>query len=115
MAWNWQGDSTLPERLDIAYRLRLDRWQGQERLQLDLVALRASGGDEVVLQRCERTYWCQRQGELLLIRNAAGEELRIALTQALGADELDEEHPCLVHPYVRGLARDAAQALGLIA
>jgi single-stranded-DNA-specific exonuclease len=115
MAWNWQGDSTLPERLDIAYRLRLDRWQGQERLQLDLVALRASGGDEVVLQRCERTYWCQRQGELLLIRNAAGEELRIALTQALGAVELDEEHPRLVHPYVRGLARDAAQALGLIA
>jgi single-stranded-DNA-specific exonuclease len=115
MAWNWQGDSTLPERLDIAYRLRLDRWQGKERLQLDLVALRASGGDEVVLQRCERTYWCQRQGELLLIRNAAGEELRIALTQALGAIELDEEHPRLGHPYVRGLARDAAQALGLIA
>ncbi|MFM8605876.1 MAG: single-stranded-DNA-specific exonuclease RecJ [Cyanobium sp.] len=125
MAWRWAGGTSLPERLDIAYRLRLDRWQGQERLQLDLVALRASGGDEVVLQRQSRTYWCRRQGESLLIRNAAGEELCVALPLALDASsgensagkesQSGHRHPALAHPYVRGLARDAAQALGLIA
>jgi single-stranded-DNA-specific exonuclease len=135
MAWRWTGGTALPERLDIAYRLRLDRWQGEERLQLELVALRASGGDEVVLQRRARTYWCRRQGESLLIRNAAGEELCLTLALALeacaldacagdgsagvasvrDAGELGASHPALAHPYVRGLARDAAQALGLIA
>jgi single-stranded-DNA-specific exonuclease len=115
MAWRWQGETSLPERLDIAYRLRLDRWQGAERLQLELVALRASGGDEVVLQRRQRTYWCRRQGESLLIRNAAGEELCMALPLALDAREGCDRHPSLEHPYVRELARDAAQALGLIA
>ncbi|MFM7674712.1 MAG: single-stranded-DNA-specific exonuclease RecJ, partial [Synechococcus sp.] len=113
MAWNWQGGSTLPARLDIAYRLRLDRWQGQERLQLDLVALRASGGDEVVLQRSERTYWCRRQGEGILIRNAAGEELLSLPDGRLTAGESGPEHA--EHPYLRTLAREAAMALGLVA
>jgi single-stranded-DNA-specific exonuclease len=85
--------------VDVAYRLRLDHWQGQERLQLELVALRPSAG-EVVLQRRNRTYWCRRQGADLVIRNAAGEELR------RGLDSPD-------HPYVRSLVLEAAMALGM--
>jgi len=108
MGWRWQGETNLPALLDVAYRLRLDSWQGEERLQLELVGLRAStggafDGGEVVLQRHNRTYWCRREGAGLVVRNAAGDEL----TSAEGASH--------DHPYVRALMQDAALALGLVA
>ncbi len=108
MGWRWQGSATLPARVDVAYRLRLDQWQGEERLQLELVGLRAShtgaGGEgEVVLQRRNRTYWCRRRGSGLVVRNAAGDEL---------CSDLASDH---AHPYVRTLMQDAAIALGLVA
>ena len=108
MGWRWQGEANLPSLVDVAYRLRLDNWQGQERLQLELVGLRASatqacGSTEVRLQRRDRTYWCRREGTGLVVRNAAGEEL----SGAEGANH--------AHPYVRALMQDAAIALGLVA
>ncbi|MEY4800272.1 MAG: Single-stranded-DNA-specific exonuclease RecJ, partial [Cyanobacteriota bacterium] len=108
MGWRWQGETNLPALLDVAYRLRLDSWQGEERLQLELVGLRASAGGavdggEVVLQHHNRTYWCRREGAGLVVRNAAGDEL----TSAEGASH--------DHPYVRALMQDAALALGLVA
>ena len=109
IAWRWSGSWTLPPELDVAYHLRLNRWQGEERLQLELVALRASTGDALVLQRRERSYWVRRDGDTLVIRNAAGEELRGHPV----ADGLRADHPQADHPYVRSLLQDAAMALGL--
>ncbi|MEB3322062.1 MAG: DHHA1 domain-containing protein, partial [Synechococcaceae cyanobacterium] len=109
IAWRWQGAEEEPGgTVDVAYRLRRDRWQEQDRLQLDLVALRASSGDEVVLQRRGRTYRCSLRGDELVIRNAAGEE-RVA---PLGGAPAEGDDP---HPYVQGLVREAAIALGLSA
>jgi single-stranded-DNA-specific exonuclease len=105
MGWRWQGSADLPAWVDVAYRLRLDRWQGQERLQLELVGLRGCGDPEsqgeVRLQRCGRSYWCRRQGNGVVVRNAAGEELLSSSTPE--------------HPYLRALLQDAALALGLAA
>jgi len=117
IAWRWQGQGSVPEWVDVAYRLRLNRWQGQESLQLELVGLRCSGPGEVLLLRRERTYWCRRQGEGLLIRNDAGEELLrplpattgTALTKDSRGTEAEE------HPYIRALLQEAAVALGLVA
>ncbi|MGB5135356.1 MAG: single-stranded-DNA-specific exonuclease RecJ [Prochlorococcaceae cyanobacterium] len=106
IGWRWQGEAQLPRWLDVAYRLRLDRWQERERLQLELVGVRASavgehGDGEVMLQRGERVYWCRREGEAMVIRNAAGEELHSGTSPD--------------HPYLRALLQDAAMALGLAA
>ncbi|MEX1317363.1 MAG: single-stranded-DNA-specific exonuclease RecJ [Synechococcaceae cyanobacterium] len=106
IGWRWRGEARLPRWLDVAYRLRLDRWQEQERLQLELVGLRPSalgehGDAEVMLQRGDRLYWCRRLGEGLVIRNAAGEELHSGSSPE--------------HPYLRALLQDAATALGLAA
>ncbi|MCU0528228.1 MAG: single-stranded-DNA-specific exonuclease RecJ [Cyanobium sp. Prado107] len=106
IGWRWQGDAQLPRWLDVAYRLRLDRWQERERLQLELVGVRPSavgehGDGEVMLQRGERFYWCRREGEAMVIRNAAGEELHSGSSPD--------------HPYLRALLQDAALALGLAA
>lgn len=106
IGWRWQGEAQLPRRLDVAYRLRLDRWQERERLQLELVGVRPSalgesGEAEVTLQRGQRIYWCRRQGTGVVIRNAAGEELHSGSSPD--------------HPYLRALLQDAATALGLAA
>ena len=115
MAWRWQGEALPSGTVDVAYHLRLDRWQGQERLQLELVSLRPRQGEEVVLQRRDRTYWCRRDGESLVIRNAAGEERRLKTLQS--ADDLGAagslgsargESPAL-----QRLFQEAAMALGL--
>lgn len=103
MAWRWQGETELPAEVDVAYRLRLNRWQGEERLELELVAVRAASSGGVMLRRRERTYWCSRHNDGLIIRNAAGEEVRSGL------------HDDHAHPYLRALVRDAAMALGLSA
>ena len=105
IAWRWQGEGPIPALVDVAYRLRCDHWQGEERLQLELVGLRPSGGPEVVLRRQERTYWCSRLGETIRIRNETGAEL---VAPCGGTGE-----PADRHPYVRGLVAEAALALGL--
>ncbi|KEF42697.1 MAG: single-stranded DNA-binding protein [Cyanobium sp. CACIAM 14] len=111
IAWRWQGPGQWDGPVDVAYRLRRDEWQGVERFQLDVEAIRCSGTEEVVLQRRDRTYWCRRQGDTLVIRNAAGEELRSPV-RAVAAERgvLEDGH----HPYVQGLLRDAAMALGMV-
>jgi len=102
IGWRWPGDpGQLPRCVDVAYRLQRNIWQGQERLQLELLGLRASAGDEVVLARQQRLYWCRREGAGLVVRNAAGEELH--------SDSQPE------HPYLRALLQDAAMALGVMA
>jgi single-stranded-DNA-specific exonuclease len=102
IGWGWQGDGPLPDLVDVSYRLRLDRWQGQERLQLELAGLRPADGDgEVVLQRHQRRYWCRRELNDVVVRNAEGDEIRSA-----DADN---------HPYVQSLLQEAATALGLVA
>jgi single-stranded-DNA-specific exonuclease len=112
MAWRWEGELPLPRKVDVAYRLRQDAWQGQERLLLDLVAIRPShhSEDGVVLLRGDRLYRCALQGEGLVIRNAAGQEVRSNLTW-----EGSWAHPQSdgAHPYLRSLFQEAVMALGL--
>ena len=131
MAWRWTGEDPALGLVDVAWRLKLDHWQGEERLQLEVVGLRPRGGDEVVLRHRRRSYWCRRQGEHLLIRNAAGEELQVSLATVLepgeagsggsgsggapGAEANGATAEANRRAYVRGLAREAAHALGLSA
>lgn len=98
----------------MAFHLRLNRWQGKEQLQLELRGLRVSSSDTLVLQRRERRYHVRRDGDALVIRNAAGEELR-GRPGADRAGELEAEHPQAGHPYVRSLLQEAAMAMGLTA
>ena len=103
IGWRWSDDEALPELVDVAYRLRRDRWQGEERIQLELVAVRSGGSGEVVLLRRDRSYHCRREGDAVLIRNAEGREV------CARPDDEDQ------HPYLRRLLQDAALALGLSA
>lgn len=107
IAWRWQGEGAVPAVVDVAFRLRLNHWQGEERLQLEVVGLRESGGGEVLLQRRQRAYWCRVEAEELRIRNASGEEMGVPLHETNVQGER--------HPYVQGLIDEATLALGLVA
>jgi single-stranded-DNA-specific exonuclease len=96
------------------------------------VGLRPSSGDTVVLMRRQRTYWCQKEGDGVLIRNDAGEQIRAQNQEWLEASQQNgtEENGTkqdgteqtgkqrasgTSHPYLQALFRDAAVALGLTA
>jgi len=40
IAWRWGSYCPLPERLDIAYKLKLNEWQGNTTIQLELVGVK---------------------------------------------------------------------------
>jgi single-stranded-DNA-specific exonuclease len=94
--------------VDVAFRLRCDRWQGEERLQLEVVGIRPGGAEEVMLQRGERTYRCRREADRLVIVNGAGEAFTAPLPgpAAPAAGEA-------THPYLQSLVQEAAVALGM--
>lgn len=109
IAWRWQGDpGQLEGPVDVAFRLRCDRWQGEERLQLEVVGIRPGGAEEVMLQRGERTYRCRREADRLVIVNGAGEAFTAPLPgpAAPAAGEA-------THPYLQSLVQEAAVALGM--
>lgn len=114
IAWRWGGGETLPKEVDVAFQLRLNRWNGTEQLQLELAALRASSGDTLLLERSNRHYWVSRDGDALVIRNAAGDELRGQPDEATSGG-FHSNHPNNDHPYVQALLQDAAMAMGLAA
>lgn len=40
IAWRWGEYCPLPSRIDIAYKLKLNEWQGQQSVELELVGVR---------------------------------------------------------------------------
>ncbi|NJN86593.1 MAG: single-stranded-DNA-specific exonuclease RecJ [Leptolyngbyaceae cyanobacterium SL_7_1] len=48
MAWRWGGYCPLPERVDVAYRLRLNEWNGTRSVEVELVGVRPAGEAAVV-------------------------------------------------------------------
>ncbi|MBD2091113.1 single-stranded-DNA-specific exonuclease RecJ [Microcoleus sp. FACHB-1515] len=40
IAWRWAEFMPLPDRVDVAYKLRLNEWNGQKSIELELVGLR---------------------------------------------------------------------------
>ena len=59
IAWRWDPSIHVPDRCDVAYRISVNRWQGEQRLQLELKAIRHSS-DAVMLQRGLKTYVAQQ-------------------------------------------------------
>jgi single-stranded-DNA-specific exonuclease len=116
MAWRWEGAEPLPPKVDVAYRLRQDSWQGQQRLLVELEAIRPShqadhqGEHVVVLLRGDRHYRCALRDKDLVIRNGAGQELCSSLTWegSLASPQIAGQHP-----YVQSLFQEAVMALGL--
>ena len=111
IAWRWQPSQPLPAIVDVAYRISLNRWQGEAKLQLEIQALREhhAGLD---LHRGLGVYRCTSPDAATVeIENPSGERLS-GLVNRNGVFETEDSRAG--HPYVADLIRDACIGLGLL-
>ena len=127
IAWRRGDDFPLPERVDVAYKLTENEWQGNVTIELSIVGIRpaeaiaptAKVKQPVQIQYGDRTYTCgywQREGVWeLRIRNSEGNVL-VAVegeTQGLlGRSREEAKSVDLTKPFFRGLLEEAKAALG---
>ena len=110
IAWRWPMHQPVPERCDVAFQIGMNRWQGEDRLQLDVKALRQHSSS-VALQRGQQTYLAQRLGPSgLKLRNGEGDELE---AQLINNGQLVCSDRRANHPQVRQLLEEACLGLGL--
>jgi len=83
IAWRWDSSTHVPEQCDVAYRISVNRWQGEQRLQLEMKAIRLHS-DSVMLQRGLRNYVAKRTSTSgFTLTNCDGRSLQA---------EIDENH-----------------------
>jgi single-stranded-DNA-specific exonuclease len=139
VAWRWGEYFPLPDRLDIAYKLRENTWRGQTTIEMELVSTRlpASSTDtpaaaiNVPLTNLSKTqvphsvtdfsfknrsYQCSLSaaGQMLEIVNADGQTLTVTKGQKMGllrmADRSDKQVD-VTEPYFYQLIKAAMQNL----
>lgn len=116
VGWRWAEYMPLPERLDIAYKLRENKWNGQVNIEIELVSARLP-----VALRCfqyqNRDYRCQLSidGLQLSIINEAGAVLSIEKGQKIGnlaSADGSQQAINVTEPFFFQLVKTAHQALG---
>ena len=111
IAWRWQQTQAVPTSVDVAYRISLNRWQGEAKLQLDIQALREHHAC-LDLHRRLGVYRCTSPNKSTVeIRNQSGESLT-GLINSNGVFESKDNRAR--HPYVSDLIQDACIGLGLL-
>ena len=109
VAWRWSDHEAIPSRCDVAFRISLNRWQGEQRLQLDVKALRPHH-DRITLCRGTNRYIALRSGEALSLSNDQG---RTIVAKVTSEEPLNCEDPLAHNPQVLHLLEEASLALGL--
>lgn len=123
LAWRWREYFPLPSRVDIAYKLRENTWNGNTAIELELVGMRLSTSALPPSQKAEfyynkRHYTCSLVESLneLRIKNPEGKVLAIQKGQRTGLLGVRREEAKLIDvtkpPYYQ-LVKAATQALGL--
>ncbi|MDY7014078.1 MAG: single-stranded-DNA-specific exonuclease RecJ, partial [Cyanobacteriota bacterium] len=92
IAWRWKEYFPLPADLDIAYKLKENRWNGNRSIELELVGVKPSKTPQTTARKKAafeyngRSYLCNllEGGNELRIRNPQGKVLSIARGQRTG-------------------------------
>ncbi len=121
VAWRWAEYSPLPPRVDIAYKLRENTWNGNTSIELELVGIRLPDSPTLPPKKAEfyhneRHYTCSLYEPLneLRIRNAEGKVLAIQKGQRtglLGTKREDAKEVDVTQPHYYQLIKAAARAL----
>ncbi|WP_293360779.1 MULTISPECIES: single-stranded-DNA-specific exonuclease RecJ [unclassified Microcoleus] len=129
IAWRWGEYFPLPRRVDIAYRLRENSFNGKTSVELELLGVRlvASAASsrpsvfgKVEFDYCDRTYSCSLSPagsqEELRIRNSQGQVLVVEPGQSvglLGKSRQDAREVDVSLPFFENLIQTAKHALGI--
>lgn len=121
VAWRWGEYFPLPQRVDIAYKLRKNTWNGNTVVELELVGIRLpasflSPAKKAEFYHNERRYTCSLYESLneLRIRNPEGKVLAIQKGQRtglLGAKREDAKEVDVTQPRYYQLIKAATRAL----
>ncbi len=127
VAWRWGEYFPLPSRVDIAYKLRENTWNGNTNIELEIVGIRLSASPTPSSKKAEfyhneRRYTCSlvemRQGASvqseLRIRNSEGKVLAIQKGERIGLLGIKREEAKEVdvtQPHYYQLIKAATRAL----
>ena len=124
VAWRWGEYFPLPSRVDIAYKLKENTWNGNTNIELELVGIRLPTSvltptvppKKAEFYHNERHYTCSLYESLseLRIRNAEGKVLAIQKGQRiglLGATREDAKEVDVTQPHYYQLIKAATRAL----
>jgi single-stranded-DNA-specific exonuclease len=129
IAWRWREYFPLPPRIDIAYRLRENTWNGNTNIELELIGVRLPNQPQILfpLRRTattipfeykQRRYTCgvfpTNNSLELRIKNTEGRVLAIEagnLMGLLGSSRKDATQVDLFQPHYYNLVQAAIQAL----
>lgn len=110
IAWRWDFSTHVPEQCDVAYRISVNRWQGEQRLQLEMKAIRLHS-DSVMLQRGLRNYVAKQTSTSgFTLTNCDGRSLQAKIDEnnvVFSNDELAKD------ARVNQLLEEAVLGLGL--
>ncbi|MEX0271969.1 single-stranded-DNA-specific exonuclease RecJ [Leptolyngbyaceae cyanobacterium UHCC 1019] len=122
IAWRWGDFYPLPSRMDIAYRLRTNEWNGEVSLELELVGGRSSSAasERTEFVYGDRCYACRLveldTGKEIRIRNPEGKVLIVQQGQRIGQLTHVSTEPMEVdvcQPPYFALIKSALEALGI--
>jgi single-stranded-DNA-specific exonuclease len=129
IAWRWGEYFPLPRRVDIAYRLRENSFNGKTSVELELLGVRLAASaassrppmfGKVEFDYCDRTYSCSLSPtgsqEELRIRNSQGQVLVVEPGQSiglLGNSRQDAREVDVSLPFFENLIQTAKHALGI--
>lgn len=123
LAWRWGEYFPLPSRVDIAYKLKENTWNGNTAIELELVGIRlatspASATKKAEFYHNERRYTCSLSDSVneLRIRNSEGKVLAIQKGQRIGLLGLtreDAKEVDVTQPHYYQLIKAATRALEL--
>lgn len=110
IAWRWDSSTHVPEQCDVAYRISVNRWQGEQRLQLEMKAIRLHS-DSVMLQRGLRNYVAKRTSTSgFTLTNCDGRSLQAEIDENFVLSSNDE---LAKDARVNQLLEEAVLGLGL--
>jgi single-stranded-DNA-specific exonuclease len=92
IAWRWKDYFPLPTRVDIAYKLKENHWNGNTNIELEIVGARSSQtpltspNKKATFEYNGRSYLCNllEEGKELRIRNPQGKVLVVQQGQRTG-------------------------------
>jgi single-stranded-DNA-specific exonuclease len=120
IAWRWAEYFPLPTRLDIAYKLKENCWNGNKNIEIELIGIRLpseiSATKKTVLNYKNKTYNCSFWQSLneLRIRNSKGQVLAVCRGQRiglLGTSRENAQEVDVTEPHYYALIKAALAAL----
>jgi single-stranded-DNA-specific exonuclease len=122
IAWNWGIYAPLPNRIDIAYQLKENHWNGNKTMQLEVIGVRLPQNTNNIqkarFKYQERTYACSFWESLaeLRIRNEEGNVLVVRRGETMGLLGTSRETATTVdvtQTHFKSLIEAAATIVGL--